>query len=164
VDPVKRARNKGTCHEHFILAGERGIDPKDRGRGKPEPGVISRVPDNDDDPVSQTPAGLKPFFNKTGSYAPALVFREDRKRRKGYGRYTPLFRFYCHRGKEDMSDNLSFMHGNKREPGDVVTIVPEGTDKPGFAVLAECFGIDIDNGGDIFRDFRSDKKRIHPVL
>jgi hypothetical protein len=46
----------------------------------------------------------------------------------------------------------------------IVSIIPEGTDKPGFAVLAECLEINLKNCGDISRNFRSNKKRIHPVL
>jgi len=63
-----------------------------------------------------------------------------------------------------MSDDLVFMHSDKRETGNIVTIIPEGADEPGFAVLAECFEINIENCRDIFWNFRSDKKRIHPEL
>jgi len=164
VDTVKRTGYEGTSHEHFLLAGKRGINPKDRCRGEPEPWIITRVSDYNDDPVSQLPAGPKPLFNKTRSNSPTLVFRTYRKWCKGNGRYACIFRFDRYRSKEDMTDNFVIVHGNKRESGNIIPVLPEGTDKPGFAVLAECLNIDIDNGGDIFRDFRSDKKRIHPVL
>ena len=55
MDAVERPGNKGAYHEHFIPAGKRRVDPQGRCRGKPEPRVIGRVPDHNNDPVPQLP-------------------------------------------------------------------------------------------------------------
>ena len=75
-----------------------------------------------------------------------------------------VIRFDRYRDKENVPDNLVVMHGNERKSADKVSIIPEGADKPGFAVLAECLEINLKNCGDIIRNFGSDKKRIHRVL
>jgi hypothetical protein len=164
MDAVKRPGNKGAYHEHFIPAGKRRVDPQYRRSGEPEPGVIIGVPDHDHNPVPQLPAGLETLLDKDGSNTLALMFQAYGKRRKSNSRYVGIFRINRYRGKEDMPDDLAIIHGNEREPGDSISIVSEGTDKPGFTVLAERLKIDIKNCRNIFRDFRSDKKRIHPDL
>ena len=164
MDAVKRPGDKGTNHEHFIPAGKRRVDAQYRCRGEPEPGVIVGVPDHDHNPVPQLPAGLESFLNKDGSNSLALMFQAYGKRCKGNRWYMGIFRINRYRGKENMPDNLVIIHGNKREIGDIVPIIPEGADKPGFAILAEGLEINVKYGGDICRYFRADKKRIHPDL
>jgi len=164
MDAVKCPGNKGTCHEHFIPAGKRRIDPQYRRRSKPEPGVIGGMPDNDYNPVPQLPAGPEPFLNKAGSNTLALMFQAYRKRCKSYSRYVGIFRINRYRGKKNMSDNLVVINGNEREPGDCISIIPEGPDKPRFTVLAKGLEINVENFGNIRGNFRSNKKRIHPVL
>jgi hypothetical protein len=164
MDAVKRPGYQGANHEHLIPTGKRRVDPKCRCRGEPEPGVIGGVPDDDHNPVPQLPAGLEPFLHKNGSNTLALMFQAYGKRCKGNCRYVGIFRINRYRGKENMPDNLVIIHGNEREIGNIVSVIPEGADKPGFAILAECLEIYVENGGYIRREFRSDKKRIHPVL
>jgi hypothetical protein len=164
MDAIKRSGNKGACHEHFILAGKRRFDPQYCGSGKPEPGIIGRVPDHDHNPVTQLPARPEPFFNKAGSNTLALIFGTYGKRCQSNSRYVGMVGFNRYRDKEDMPDNPVFMHGNEGELVDIIPIIPEGADEPRFTVLAECLEIDLKNGGDICRNFGSDKKRIHPAL
>jgi len=113
MDAVKRPGNKGAYHEHFIPAGKRRVDPQWRCRGEPEPGVIGGMPDNDNNPVPQLPAGFEPFLNKDRSNTLALMFQTYGKRCKGNSRYVGTFRFNRYRGKEDMADNLVIIHGHK---------------------------------------------------
>jgi hypothetical protein len=47
---------------------------------------------------------------------------------------------------------------------DIVSIMTEGADEPGFTILAESLKINLINCGYIGRNFGSDKKRIHLVL
>jgi hypothetical protein len=122
------------------------------------------VPDHDHNPVPQLPAGLEPFLDKDRSNTLALVFQAYGKRCKGNGRYLGIFRINRYRGKENMPDNLVIKYGDKGETGDIVPVIPEGADKPGFAILAEGLEINVKYGGDICRYFRADKKRIHPDL
>jgi hypothetical protein len=164
MDTVKRPGNKGTYHEHFIFAGKRRVDPQCRRSGEPEPGVISGVPDHDHNPVPQLAAGPEPFLNKARTHTLALMLLTYGKRCKSNSRYVGMIGFNRYWDKEYMPDNLVFIHGNEREPGDIISIISEGADKPGFTVLAECLKIDSKNCGNISRNFRSDKKRIHPVL
>lgn len=153
MDAVKRPGNKGAYHEYFIFAGERRVDPECRCRGEPEPAVIGEVPDHDHNPVPQLPAGLEPFLNKDRSNTLALMFQAYGKRCKGNRRYMALFRINRYRGKENMPDNLVIKYGNEGEIGDIVSVIPEGADKPGFAILAEGLKINVKYGGDICRYF-----------
>jgi len=164
MDAIERPGNKGACHEHFILAGKRRFDPQCRGRGEPEPGVIGRVPDHNHNPVPEIPACPEPFFNKAGSDTLALVFEGHGKRCQGNSRDAGMVRFNRYRDKKNMPDNFVFMHRNKRESGDIIPIIPEGANQPGFTVLAECLEIDVKYCRDISRKFRPDKKRVHPDL
>ena len=50
-----------------------------------------------------------------------------------------VIRFDRYRDKENVPDNLVVMHGNERKSADKVSIIPEGADKPGFAVLANAW-------------------------
>ena len=79
MDAIECPGNKGACHEHFILAGERSFDPQYRGSGEPEPGVIGRVPYHDHNPVPELPARPEPFFNKAGSNTLTLIFGKIQK-------------------------------------------------------------------------------------
>lgn len=164
MDTVKRPGYKGAYHEHLIPAWKRRVYPECRSRSEPEPGVIGGVPDDDHNPVPQLPAGLEPFLDKDRPNTLALVFQAYGKRCKSNRRYMGIFRINRYRGKENMPDNLVIIHGNEREIGDIVSVIPEGADQPGFAILTECLEINVKYGGDIGRDFRSDKKRIHPDL
>ena len=164
MDTVKRPGYKGAHHEHLIPAGKRRVDPECRSRGEPEPGVIGGVPDDDHNPVPQLPAGLEPFLDKDRPNTLALVFQAYGKRCKSNRRYMGIFRINRYRGKENMPDNLVIIHGNEREIGNIISVIPEGADQPGFAILAEGLEINVKYGGDICRYFRADKKRIHPDL
>jgi hypothetical protein len=120
--------------------------------------------DHDYNPVPQLPAGPEPFLNKAGSNTLALMFQAYRKRCKSNSRYVGIFRINRYRGKENMPYNLVLKNGDKREPGYGISIISEGPDKPRFTVLAKGLEINPENFGYIGGNFRSNKKRIHPVL
>jgi len=162
--PVESTGLQGEGHEGLIRAGERGGDAPLAGRGKPEPGIIARMANDDDNPMPEPLALFEPFFDKSAADAHALVILVHGKRSKGNRRGLSLTGNDGNRGKEDVPDDPVIVNRNKGEERIEIPVIPESVHEPGFAILCERLRLHVKNGRDISRKFRPDKIGIHPVL
>jgi hypothetical protein len=134
------------------------MDPEGSGDHEPEFRVISRVTDDDDDPVTEALALLESLFHKCGTDAQALEILVNGKWRKGKRCGFGCIGDDCYRGKEDMTDDPVTEDCDQGEFRVVIPVAAEGIDEPGLAILPECLEIDLKNGVDITGLFRADKK------
>jgi hypothetical protein len=140
------------------------MDPPLPGRDEAEAGIIPRVADHDHDAVAAASAFPQPLVDECCADSPALEILVDCQGGEGERSGLVGIGNDSDRREQDMTDNPVATYRDEREFTEIVPVIPEGIHKPCLAILPERLEIDLEDRGDIFRKFRPDNKRIHPVL
>jgi hypothetical protein len=122
------------------------------------------VTNDNHDVVPETLAFPDPRFDESGTNTQALVILVYCERRKGKSRGLHRIRYNGYRAEQDMPDDPLPMHCYKGEFRVDITIAAQGIHKPCLTILPERLEMYFKNSGNILREFRPDKIRIHPVL
>ncbi len=98
------------------------------------------MPDNRDDAVSHSPAGVNPVADQSRTYALVLPCWDYSERTKHQRGYVTCGSYYVDRTEENVPHNAPISQCNQCKPGCVARNSPERLRKPGNILIGKGQG------------------------